>query len=348
MKLIKILGLVTAVALSASAQTTGTSSQSTGSPAPSKDTANQGQKKPVAGKPPAGTPTPQNPAAGSSKNRTMELHTSKDAAKPANAAKPGPGNTSSSTPSKGSPAAKGVTLAPTQTGKGGPSQPVKTSGPAISKAGDASKKTGEAPKKTGVAPAAGSQAAKNGAMKKDAPVLKLKTPVAGKKSTSAMAAEKKKKDITKASPAAKKTSNPPAKKPPEKKPVMAGKPGVPASQKLFRAGPGGRRDPLVSPIRATSVGGPLAPVNCSTGKRCLFIPELVVQGTVRDLNGKMVAVVVNRARHTYFLRESDQVFNGSVQRITTDSVVFREYVTDNVGRESAHEVVKRVGGGPST
>jgi len=109
----------------------------------------------------------------------------------------------------------------------------------------------------------------------------------------------------------------------------------------------GTRDPFVSPIREKSTGIE-GPSHCETGKRCLFIPEVVVQGTVRDLNGKMVAIVVNRARHTYFLRESDQVFNGSVQRITTDSVVFRQYVTDNLGRESVHEVVKRVGGGPSS
>jgi len=119
---------------------------------------------------------------------------------------------------------------------------------------------------------------------------------------------------------------------------------VDAARAAGRASAAGRRDPFVSPIRATP-GGLEGPKNCSTGKRCLFIPEVIVQGTVRDLSGKMVAVVVNRARHTYFVREGDQVFNGSVQRITTDSVTFREYVTDNLGRESVREVVKRVGGG---
>ena len=104
----------------------------------------------------------------------------------------------------------------------------------------------------------------------------------------------------------------------------------------------GRRDPFVSPIRAITVGqvGP----NCFTGKKCLYIPELVVQGTVKDNStGEMTAVVVNRVHHTYFLRENDQVFNGTVQKITGDSVIFREFATDNLGRETAHEVVKRVG-----
>ena len=163
-----------------------------------------------------------------------------------------------------------------------------------------------------------------GVKKAPATAGRKKVP-AGKKAAPAAAAEKKR----------------PA-KPAQSKPVVAGKPASPGTtRKTFRAG-AGRRDPFVSPIRS-STGIPLRP-NCSTGKRCLYIPELLVQGTVRDLNGKMVAVVVNQARHTYFLRESDQVFNGSVQRITTDSVIFREYVTDSLGRESVHEVVKRVGG----
>jgi hypothetical protein len=31
-----------------------------------------------------------------------------------------------------------------------------------------------------------------------------------------------------------------------------------------------------------------------------------------------------------------------VEKITSDSVVFREFATDNLGRESAHEVVKKI------
>ena len=59
----------------------------------------------------------------------------------------------------------------------------------------------------------------------------------------------------------------------------------------------------------------------------------------------MVAAVTDPAmgHRPYFLRENDQVFNGTVEKITSDSVIFREYATDNMGRESAHEVVKRLG-----
>jgi hypothetical protein len=68
-----------------------------------------------------------------------------------------------------------------------------------------------------------------------------------------------------------------------------------------------------------------------------------LQGTVKDISGKMMAVVVNSSRRTYMLRENDQVFNGSVEKITTDSIIFREFVKDALGRETAHEVVKKIG-----
>lgn len=106
-------------------------------------------------------------------------------------------------------------------------------------------------------------------------------------------------------------------------------------------GSAGRRDPFVSPIRSA---GSISPTpNCTSGKRCLAIPELVLQGTVRDISGKMMAVVSTSNRRTYTLRENDQVFNGSVEKITSDSIIFREYVKDAVGRETAKEVVKKMG-----
>jgi hypothetical protein len=56
----------------------------------------------------------------------------------------------------------------------------------------------------------------------------------------------------------------------------------------------------------------------------------------------MLAVVVTSSNRAYTLRENDQVFNGSVEKITTDSVIFREFVKDQVGHESAREVVKKL------
>ena len=113
----------------------------------------------------------------------------------------------------------------------------------------------------------------------------------------------------------------------------------PAPPRLI--GSAGRRDPFVSPIRSAGSVSPTQ--SCTSGKRCLAIPELVLQGTVRDITGKMMAVVSTSNRRTYTLRENDQVFNGSVEKITSDSIIFREYVKDTLGRESAKEVVKKMG-----
>lgn len=159
---------------------------------------------------------------------------------------------------------------------------------------------------------------------------------------------------------------------PAPKPVVKAKPAVAAAKKPVKKAPGtskptelvvvpqkatkdtksansreeetitasGRRDPFLSIIRATpqSASGS----NCSVGKRCLFIPDLELKGIAKDTDGQMMAVVVSNARRAYFLRENDQVFNGSVQKITSDSVVFREFAVDHLGRETAHEVVKKL------
>jgi Tfp pilus assembly protein PilP len=113
---------------------------------------------------------------------------------------------------------------------------------------------------------------------------------------------------------------------------------APVPAKLL--GAAGRRDPFVSPIRNASA---VTAQSCAGAKRCLAIPELVLQGTVRDVTGKMMAVVSTSNRRTYTLRENDQVYNGSVEKITSDSIIFREFVKDAVGRETAKEIVKKIG-----
>jgi Tfp pilus assembly protein PilP len=140
------------------------------------------------------------------------------------------------------------------------------------------------------------------------------------------------------------TAKPAAKAPPAK--VTQIGPSAQTTEKPKPAprtfGAHGRRDPFVSPIVAKEGGINRPPSNCTSGKRCLVIPELVLQGTVKDTSGKMMAVVANSIKKTYFLRENDQVFQGSVEKITSDSIIFREYVKDALGRETAREVVKKL------
>ena len=99
----------------------------------------------------------------------------------------------------------------------------------------------------------------------------------------------------------------------------------------------GRRDPFVSPVvHITATGS-----GCSSGKRCLAIDQIALQGVVRSENG-MIAVVVNSMSKAYFLRENDPVFNGYVTRITTDSVTFKETFRDKLGKELTRDVVKTI------
>jgi hypothetical protein len=98
----------------------------------------------------------------------------------------------------------------------------------------------------------------------------------------------------------------------------------------------GRRDPFVSPVVNRSSGP-----NCSTGKRCLAIDQIMVRGVVRADTG-MIAVVVNSLNKAYFLKENDPVYNGYVLRITGDSVVFKETFQDRLGKESTREIVKKI------
>jgi len=102
----------------------------------------------------------------------------------------------------------------------------------------------------------------------------------------------------------------------------------------------GKRDPFVSPI-STATGVALPASNCSSGKRCLVIDQLVLRGVVKTASG-MIAVVANSMNKAYFLHENDPVFNGYVVRITGDSVVFKENTVDRIGRQSTREVVKKV------
>jgi hypothetical protein len=101
--------------------------------------------------------------------------------------------------------------------------------------------------------------------------------------------------------------------------------------------PANKRDPFVSPIVRASGGGPL----CETGKRCLVVDQLILRGIVKSPSG-YIAVVENAAKRAYFLRENDPVFNGSVAKITGDTVTFREQTMDKLGKQGTREVVKKV------
>lgn len=316
MKLIQILALASAVTGMAVAQNTAGSTGKAGpSPTPAASATQTPGKGAAATSKPAGTTTKSNsgtPSTPASKGSTVKTASQNNAS--------AKGSPATAAPAKGSSTSK--TLAAAGTAKTPPGATTKTGTVAA-------------------APTAGKASVATGTLVKTARPADKRT---AKETVTYSAALGKGTTKVSAKASVSKPVMPPAKPAAPATPAAAAIAGAPEPEKKAPAkmiGANGRRDPFVSPIRAVGNVGPNP--GCAGGKRCLSIPELILQGTVKDISGKMMAVVANSTRHTYTLRENDQVFNGSVEKITTDSIVFREFVKDALGRESAREVVKKIG-----
>jgi len=103
-----------------------------------------------------------------------------------------------------------------------------------------------------------------------------------------------------------------------------------------------RRDPFESLL-----GRQLnkAPPNLPPGKLGLQVSTLRLDGIVRAPNG-MIAVVSNPQARTYFLREGDRLYDGSVEKISMDSVSFHEEGKDAFGKPVERQVNKRIYSSP--
>jgi hypothetical protein len=156
--------------------------------------------------------------------------------------------------------------------------------------------------------------------------------VAGAQATSPAAKSKARRSV-----AAKRTSG---------KPQESAPPGPQAGRAPEIAG---RRDPFKLPP-APGRGGTAEEEEVllpCTGKRCLRVSQLRLEGIVRlDTTNVMIAVVDTNANRAYFLRENDAVYNGVVSKITPDTVYFQENVMDPSGRVTVREVVKKLSQGP--
>jgi hypothetical protein len=123
---------------------------------------------------------------------------------------------------------------------------------------------------------------------------------------------------------------------PEKKPGPPA-PAVVQNEPMKLPNPG-KRDPFLNPLVAA---GARNPSNCTTGKRCLVVDQIVLKGVVQMKNGNL-ALVENAGKRPYVLHENDSLFNGSVVKITGDSLILREESSDILGRPVNREVVKKV------
>jgi hypothetical protein len=100
-----------------------------------------------------------------------------------------------------------------------------------------------------------------------------------------------------------------------------------------------RRDPFESLLSHTQGGKSNA--NLPPGKAGLQVSTLRLDGIVRAPNG-MIAVVSNPQSRTYFLREGDHLYDGSVDKITMDGVSFHEEGKDAFGKPVERQVNKRI------
>jgi Tfp pilus assembly protein PilP len=322
MKLIQILALATAMATVATAQNSGANSQSQATPSPTPT--------PAAASKTSGTAKPATKKAASSGQKSGDK---------AVAGTPAKASTTNTAAPKADAAAKGGTASSsTKPVVKTTTAPVKAQTPAGTQAKGAP--TPVVVAKDGAKATATKKTEAKKADAKKAPAAKTPAVIAVKPAATAKnTGTNKAKVDADVRPGVK----PPAKAP---APQAAQQPASTKTEEKPRPsvksfGSHGRRDPFVSPI--VSKDGISRPAqNCTSGKRCLVIPELVLQGTVKDTSGKMMAVVANSIKKTYFLRENDQVFQGSVEKITSDSIIFREYVKDALGRETAREVVKKL------
>ncbi len=142
-----------------------------------------------------------------------------------------------------------------------------------------------------------------------------------------------------AKPAAKKAKAA-AKRPPKtvEKPRTPGTAPAAAESEVKQA----RRDPFESLLGRQ---GGKAPLNLPPGKLGLQVSTLRLDGIVRAPNG-MIAVVSNPQARTYFLREGDRLYDGSVEKISMDGVSFHEEGKDAFGKPVEHQVNKRIYSSP--
>lgn len=98
-----------------------------------------------------------------------------------------------------------------------------------------------------------------------------------------------------------------------------------------------RRDPFQSLLFAAKDQG----ANLPPGKAGLVIATIRVDGAIKSPTG-MIAVVSNPQQRVYFVREGDRLYDGEVEKINLDEVIFRESTKDAFGKPVEREVTKRL------
>jgi type IV pilus assembly protein PilP len=108
-----------------------------------------------------------------------------------------------------------------------------------------------------------------------------------------------------------------------------------AAPQGFTYDPGGRRDPFVSMLRrGNEQSGPRA-----SGLAGLATAEVSLRGTVRS-EGSFVGILQGVDSKNYIVRAGDKLADGTIQRITADTMVILQQINDPLSLEKQREVRK--------
>jgi Tfp pilus assembly protein PilP len=123
--------------------------------------------------------------------------------------------------------------------------------------------------------------------------------------------------------------------------AKAAKPGKPSAEKPAEEKPAFvRRDPFDT-LLTKARSGNAPPENLPPGKAGLVIDTLRIDGIVHSPT-TMIAIVSNPQQRVYFLREGDKLYDGSVQKISLDSIAFNQAGKDAFGKPLERVVTKRL------
>jgi len=109
---------------------------------------------------------------------------------------------------------------------------------------------------------------------------------------------------------------------------------------MFTYDPAGRRDPFQSLLN-TRPGEKEPEAVRPPGLAGMKIEELRVQGIVSTSSG-ILAFVQGRDKLSYIIRPGTKLFNGEVERITPNEVVFKQQVSDPKQQKPYEEVVRKL------
>ncbi len=100
---------------------------------------------------------------------------------------------------------------------------------------------------------------------------------------------------------------------------------------------GGRRDPFISLALGVNVLDPDAAR--PPGLQGMLIQEVSLRGIVKTTDG-YIAMIQGTDNKSYFARDSERLYDGHIQEIRDDRVIFRQEIRDPLRIEQSQEVEK--------